>query len=257
MLKTPHEIDCMREAGKVQAKALQLCRELAVPGITTKEIDLAVEALYTKHNVTPVCKDYPSHRPGIKPFPACMCISVNDEVVHGIPSQRKLCEGDLVKFDTTCKLNNWCADAAITIPIGKVSEAKAKLLRITKEALDLAISEMVIGKKWSEIAVKIGRYAYSNNFSVVQEYAGHGIGQNMHEEPVAPNQVSTKKKPWQNFTLQEGLVLAIEPIFNMGSAKIRTLSDGWTAVTEDGLASAHFEHTLAIGKDGAMVITQL
>jgi methionyl aminopeptidase len=249
-LKSPREIGLMREAGKLVAEALRLCRAMAVPGAKTIEIDQAVEALYQQRGAQPLFKGYP----GKVPFPAVTCISLNEQVVHGIPGQRALREGDLLKIDTACKLNGWCADAAVTLPIGAVSAEKQRLLQVATQVLQTAMVEMGRRRWWSEVAGQMQRVAESAGFSVVTQYVGHGIGRIMHENPQVPNFVS-KELRRHDFKLEEGLVLAVEPMVNMGKADTDVLRDHWTVVTRDGLPSAHVEHTLALTKEGVYVVT--
>ncbi len=241
----------MREAGKIVAEAHRICREMTKPGVRTIEIDRAVEALYARHGAIPLFKGYPGPR---VPFPAVTCISINEQVVHGIPGPREIRDGDLVKIDTACKLNGWCADAAVTIPVGNVSNERLRLVRIAQEVLQIAITEIARCRYWSEVAGKMQRHAESAGFSVVQQYVGHGIGRTMHENPQVPNFVSRELKR-HDFPLVEGLVLAVEPMVNMGRAETNTLPDHWTVVTRDGLPSAHVEHTLAITREGIVIVT--
>jgi methionyl aminopeptidase len=250
-LKSPREIGLMREAGRIVAEALRLCRAMARPGVKTIEIDQAVDALYARHGALPLFKGYPGPR---VPFPASTCISVNEQVVHGIPGQRVLREGDLVKIDTACKLNGWCADAAVTIPVGEISPAKRRLVEVAELVLKTAMIEMTRRRWWSEVALAMQRAAESAGFSVVTQYVGHGIGRVMHESPQVPNFLNKDVKK-HDFKLEEGLVLAVEPMVNMGRADTDTLRDHWTVVTKDGLASAHVEHTLAITARGVYVVT--
>jgi methionyl aminopeptidase len=249
-LKSPREIGLMREAGKIVAEALRLCRQMAKPGVKTIEIDRAVEDLFSKRGVIPLFKGYP----GRTPFPAVTCLSINEQVVHGIPGPRELREGDLFKVDTACKLNGWCADAAITIPIGEVRPECGRLIKVAEEVLEIARLEMSRRKWWSEVAYRMQEHAEKAGYSVVKQYVGHGIGRIMHENPQVANFVSRDVKK-SDFRLEEGLVLAIEPMVNMGRSEVETLRDHWTVVTRDGLPSAHVEHTLAITKDGVMVLT--
>lgn len=249
-LKSSREIGLMREAGKIVAEALRLCRSMAVPGARTVEIDQAVEELYRQRGAISLFKGYP----GRVPFPAVTCISLNEEVVHGIPGQRQIRDGDLLKIDTACKLNGWCADAAITLPIGEVTPEKRRLVEVGEAVLQLAMVEMGRRKWWSEVAAGMQKLAESAGFSVVTQYVGHGIGRIMHENPQVPNFVGRELKR-HDFRLEEGLVLAVEPMVNMGRAETDTKRDHWTVVTRDGLASVHVEHTLAITRDGVYVIT--
>lgn len=250
-LKTKREIGLMRESGKLVAEALRICRSMAKPGTRTIEIDRAVEALYARHNATPLFKGYPGPK---VPFPAVTCISLNEQVVHGIPGQREIRDGDLIKIDTACKLNGWCADAAVTIPVGNVSKERQRLVKVAEEVLRIATVEMGRCRMWSEVAYKMQRHAESNGFSVVEQYVGHGIGRIMHENPQVPNFVSKELKK-HDFRLTEGLVLAVEPMVNMGRADTITLADHWTVITKDGLPSAHVEHTLALTSEGVLVVT--
>jgi len=250
-LKSKREIGLMRESGKLVAEALRICRSLAKPGTRTIEIDRAVEALYARHGATPLFKGYPGPK---VPFPAVTCISINEQVVHGIPGPREIRDGDLLKIDTACKLNGWCADAAITIPVGNASAERQRLVRVALEVLKIAMVELGKCRFWSEVAWKMQRHAESAGFSVVEQYVGHGIGRVMHENPQVPNFVSKELKK-HDFRLVEGLVLAVEPMVNMGKADTITLGDHWTVVTKDGLPSAHVEHTLALTSDGVVVVT--
>ena len=240
----------MREAGKLVAQALRLCREMAKPGVRTIEIDQAVEALYARHGAIPLFKGYP----GRVPFPAVTCLSINEQVVHGIPGQRALRDGDLFKVDTACKLNGWCADAAVTIIVGNVRPEWRRLVRVAEEVLHIAIAEMGRRRWWSEIAARMQQHAESSGFSVVQQYVGHGIGRIMHENPRVPN-FSNRDVRKHDFRLEEGLVLAVEPMVNMGRADVDTQRDHWTVVTRDGLPSAHVEHTLALTRGSVEVLT--
>jgi methionyl aminopeptidase len=249
-LKSPREIALMREAGKLVARALRLCRDMAKPGARTIEIDQAVEALFAQHGATPLFKGYP----GRVPFPASTCISLNEQVVHGIPGQRVIREGDLVKIDTACKLNGWCADAAVTIVVGEIRPEWRRLVQVGEQVLQIAIREMGRRRKWSEVAQCMQQHTEAAGFSLVQQYVGHGIGRIMHENPQVPNFVNRDMRK-HDFKLEEGLVLAVEPMLNMGRAETLTLRDHWTVVTRDGLPSVHLEHTLAITKDGIFIVT--
>jgi methionyl aminopeptidase len=241
----------MREAGKIVAEALRMCRAMAKPGLRTLDIDQAVEALFAKYGATPLFKGYQGSR---VPFPASTCISLNEQVVHGIPGQRVIREGDLLKIDTACKLNGWCADAATTIMVGEVSAERRRLVEVAEQILRIAMVEMGRRKWWSEVASRMQQHAEAAGFGVVQQYVGHGIGRIMHENPQVPNFVSRDVRK-HDFRLEEGLVLAVEPMINMGTAETNTLRDHWTVVTRDGLPSVHVEHTLAITREGIMVIT--
>jgi methionyl aminopeptidase len=250
-LKSPREIGLMREAGKLVARALVICREMARPGVRTLEIDQAVEAFYAHHGAQPLFKGYPGQK---VPFPAVTCISLNEQVVHGIPGPRVIRDGDLVKIDTACKLNGWCADAAITLIVGEVRPEWRRLVQVGWETLELARVEMGRRRMWSEVAQAMQRHVEKAGFSVVTQYVGHGIGRTMHENPQVPNFFNHETKK-ANFKLEEGLTLAIEPMVNMGRADTRVLSDHWTVVTRDGMPSVHVEHTFALTREGVAVIT--
>jgi len=255
-LKSPRELALMREAGRVVAKALDQVRRMAAPGVTTADLDAAVTAIFVEHDALPLFRGYPSSVRGKPPFPAVICASVNEQVVHGIPSRRPLREGDVVSIDTGCKINGWCGDAAVTLPIGAVRPEVQKLLDVTSETLDLAIRAMARCQFWSEVAGLMERYVKSQGMFVVEKFVGHGIGQNMHEEPQVPNFVSKALRK-HDIRLEPGLVLAIEPMVALGTKDVRTLDDGWTVETKDRGASAHFEHTVAMTPEGPRVLTFL
>ena len=252
-LKSPREIELMREAGKLVARALKVARDMAKPGTRTIDIDNAVEDLYRQHNATPLFKGYPGSNPK-RPFPASTCISLNEQVVHGIPGNRVLREGDLVKLDTACQLDGWCADRAISFGIGKLRPEWERLIRVAYEVLDLAIAQLPKCKRWSEVSLKMQRHAENAGFSVVTQYVGHGIGRTMHESPQVPNFLNHEVKKG-DFRLEDGLVLAIEPMVNMGRADVKTLGDYWTVVTKDMMPSVHVEHTLALSGGKVVVVT--
>lgn len=241
----------MRKAGLVVWQAHQIAAALVKPGVTTGEIDAAIEALFEKVGAIPLFKGVP----GKVPFPAVTCISVNEEVVHGIPGPRVLNEGDVVSIDTGCKLDGWCGDAAITHPVGRIDPEVQRLLDVTDGTLQLAIE--LIGKKsrWSEVAAEMGKYVLDAGFSVVESFVGHGIGRDMHEAPQVPNFSSKQLLRHGDFELRPGLVIAVEPMVNMGTKKVRGMPDHWTQVTSDGRPSAHFEHTIAVTADGPRVLT--
>ncbi|MBY0229602.1 MAG: type I methionyl aminopeptidase [Gemmataceae bacterium] len=250
-LKSRREIALMREAGKLVAAAHQLCKRMAVPGTRTGDIDAAVEALFASRGATPLFKGYPGQK---VPFPASTCISINEEVVHGIPGSRQLRDGDLLKIDTACKLNGWCADAAVTHMIGNVTPAKRRLVEIGEQVLRVAMVEMARRRWWSEVAREMQKTAEAAGYSVVTQYVGHGIGRIMHEAPQVPNFLCADLKK-EDFRLEEGLVLAVEPMVNMGKSDTDTKRDHWTVVTRDRLPSVHVEHTLAITAEGVEILT--
>jgi methionyl aminopeptidase len=245
------EIALMRQAGLVVWGAHQIAASLVRPGATTGEIDAAIEEFFNQKGATPLFKGVP----GKVPFPAVTCISVNEEVVHGIPGPRKLVAGDVVSVDTGCRLGGWCGDSAQTLPVGEVSPEAARLLDVTRRTLALAIELM--GKKqwWSEVAREMEALVKDSGFYVVESFVGHGIGRQMHEEPQVPNFVSNQLKRSGDFELRPGLVIAVEPMVNMGTKRVHGMPDHWTQVTADGQPSAHFEHTIAMTKDGPIPLT--
>jgi methionyl aminopeptidase len=241
----------MRQAGLVVWGAHQLAASMVAPGVTTGEIDAAIEKFFAEQGAVPLFKGVP----GKVPFPAVTCISVNEEVVHGIPGPRVLKEGDVVSIDTGCKVNGWCGDSAITQPVGKIDPEARRLLDVTKGTLDLAIEMMGVKKKWSEVAAEMERYVRDSGFYVVESFVGHGIGREMHEEPQVPNFVSSQLRRGGDFDLKPGLVIAVEPMVNMGTKRVKAMPDHWTQVTLDGKPSAHFEHTIAMTKNGPYLLT--
>jgi methionyl aminopeptidase len=253
-LKSEREIGLMREAGKVVARALGRVRELAVPGSTTAELNEAVAAIFREVGATPLFLGYPNSTKGKPPFPAVICSSVNEQIVHGIPNRRPLRPGDVVSVDTGCRLNGWCGDAAVTLPIGEVGPETRKLLRVTQETLHLAIRAMGRCRTWGEVASLMERYVKSQGYAVIEKFVGHGIGQDMHEDPQVPNFVS-KQLRQHDFKLEPGLVLAVEPMVAVGTREVRVLGDSWTVETKDRKLAAHFEHTIAITEDGPRILT--
>jgi len=257
MLKSAREIDRMRKAGLYVWHALHIAEKLICPGMTTGEIDAKIEQFFDDHHVIPLFKGVP----GKVPFPAVTCISVNEQVVHGIPGNRVLREGDIVGIDTGCKLldagsqdKGWCGDSARTFAVGKISAVQQRLMDVTEGMLNIAIEEMGKAATWSAVAKKMQALAHKNGFSVIEDLVGHGIGRDMHENPQVPNYVSQQMMR-TDFDLVPGIVLAIEPMVNVGTKKIRTLRDHWTIVTHDHKPSAHFEHTLALTSSGVRVLT--
>ena len=241
----------MRRAGIVVWEAHQLAARLVKPGVTTAELNAAIEEHFRLKNAKPLFKGVP----GKVPFPASACISVNDEVVHGIPGGRKLKEGDVVSIDTGCRLDGWCADSAYTHAVGKLAPEVQRLLDVTKQTLFLAIDRMSKYKRWSEVATDMGNFVRKAGFYVVENFVGHGIGRDMHEDPQVPNFATPQLKRSGDFWLETGLVIAIEPMVNMGTKKVKGLSDHWTQVTQDGSPSAHFEHTVAVTEKGTWILT--
>lgn len=241
----------MRRTGLVVWGAHQLAASMVRPGVTTGEIDKAVEGFFEKNGAVPLFKGVP----GKVPFPAVCCISVNDEVVHGIPGPRVLVAGDIVSIDTGCSLDGWCGDSAMTHPVGAVDGQARKLLDCTSGVLALAIQLMGQRSRWSDVATEMARFVRDHGFSVVENFVGHGIGRKMHEDPQVPNFCTPAFRRNHDFELVPGLVVAVEPMVNMGTKKVRVMPDHWTQSTVDGLPSAHFEHTIAITETGPVVLT--
>ena len=247
ILKTPAEIEVMAQASRVVAEALDIVRKAVQPGITTEELDSIAEQEIRVRGALPAFKGY-------RNYPRTLCASVNDQVVHGIPSKRKLKDGDIIGLDLGAIVGGFYGDSAVTVAVGSVSDATEKLVQVTKEALHLGITQAIVGNRLSDISYAVQQYVESSGFSVVTEFVGHGIGRQLHEEPQVPNY----GKPGQGARLQPGMVLAIEPMVNMGRSAVRILDDRWTAVTVDGSLSAHFEHTIAIQPTGGpRILSQL
>jgi methionyl aminopeptidase len=242
--KSAAEIERMRRANAVVANVLADLRAAVKPGVTTAELDALAERRVRAEGAEPAFKGYHG-------YPATICASVNQEVVHGIPSDRVLVEGDVVSIDLGVRLDGFFGDAAVTVPVGAIPERTAELLRVTEEALHRAIAKVRVGARVSDLGHAVQGHVESHGFSVVREFVGHGIGASLHEEPQIPNYGGPGRGP----RLSEGMVLAIEPMVNLGKAGVKVLSDGWTAVTTDGLPSAHFEHTVAVTSDGPLVLT--
>lgn len=254
-LKSTREIGLMRHAGLAVWQAHQIAAKMIRPGVTTAEIDQVVEEHFDRINAKPLFLNYPNSVRNKRPFPAVTCMSVNEAVVHGIPNDRPLEEGDIVSMDTGCLLNGWCGDAAATYPVGRVSDKVQKLLDVTLGVLDLAIEEMKHKSRWSQVAELMAQYVADHGFYTVECFVGHGIGREMHEDPQVPNFSSRSLRGSGDFLLEPGLVIAVEPMVNMGTKRVKMLRDQWTQVTADGTHSAHFEHTLAITEAGPIALT--
>ena len=253
-LRSRREIELIRKAGAVVADVLLKLQEVAEPGVTTAWLDSVASQITTEAGAVALFKGVRSPYARV-PFPACVCASINEQVVHGIPSETvMLKDGDILSIDFGARLDGYCGDAAVTVAVGQISEDKRKLIDVTKHVLDIAIARAKPGVKWSRIAAEMQDYAESAGFSVVKDFVGHGIGGKMHEEPRVPNFVSDELLRC-DIILTEGMVLAVEPMINAGTSDVRTLKDGWVVVTKDGKCSAHFEHTIAIVKNGCEVLT--
>jgi methionyl aminopeptidase len=243
--KTPHEIDIMREAGKIVALTHQELKKHIAPGITTEELDKIAEEFILGLGAIPSFKGYNGFRGSI-------CASVNEELVHGIPGARVLNEGDIISIDIGANYNGYHGDSAWTYPIGKISAENENLLKVTEESLFKGLEEAKPGERLSNISHAIQTYVEPFGFSIVREYVGHGVGQNLHEDPQIPHYGPPNKGP----RLKPGMVLAIEPMVNAGSRYVKTLADNWTVVTLDGKTCAHFEHTIAITDSGFEILTK-
>ncbi len=244
--KSPSELEKMYKAGQIVWGALDKMRTMVKPGVTTQDLDEFAEAWTVQHKARPAFKGY-------RGYPGSVCTSINQEVVHGIPSKsRKLKEGDILSMDFGVELDGYYGDAALTVPVGKVSPTREKLLRVTRESLEQAIDKVRPGNRLGDVSAAVQAWVEKNGYSVVREFVGHGIGTKMHEDPQLPNYGS----PGHGVKLQEGMVLAIEPMVNTGGPGVRVLDDDWTAVTADGSDSAHFEHTVAVTASGPWILTR-
>ncbi|MGE4234514.1 MAG: type I methionyl aminopeptidase [Bacteriovoracia bacterium] len=243
-IKSEREIEIMRKAGKITALILQALKKAAQPGVETIELDNLAFDLCREYGVIPAFKGYNG-------FPASVCISVNEEVVHGIPKKRKLKKGDIVGLDFGVIVDGYYGDSAVTVAIGEITDQASRLMDVANESLQKGIAQARPGNHLFDISHAIENYVEGHGFSVVREFVGHGIGRSLHEEPQVPN-FGPKGK---GVSLKEGMVLAIEPMINAGKSSVRVLDDGWTAVTADGSLSAHFEHTVAITKNGPEILT--
>lgn len=244
-LKSAKQLDKMRRAGQIVAETLALMRELAKPGVTTLDLDRAAEDYIRAQGAVPAFKGYNG-------FPATLCASVNEQVVHGIPGLRTLESGDIISIDCGAVIDGYFGDSAITLPIGEVGEDLRKLLRVTEESLMLGIAQAKLGNRLYDVSYAVQTHVEANGFSVVRDYVGHGIGRAMHEDPQIPN----FGKPGRGPRLEVGMALAIEPMVNMGAYEVQLLANNWTVVTKDGRPSAHFEHTVAITENGPEILTR-
>jgi methionyl aminopeptidase len=243
VLKAKPEIELMRQAGRIVAKALAEIRIHTRPGVSTGELNDIAEEVLRQHDATPVFKGYPNHRSGGPPFPATITACVNEELVHGIPGyDRVLKEGDIFSVDCGAYHKGWVGDAAVTIPVGQITEQAQHLLQVTEEALYKGIAQGRLGQRTEDISAAIQEYVEQSGYSVVRQYTGHGVGRNMHEDPQVPNFGERGK----GARLKQGMTIALEPMVNVGTWETRLLDDEWTVVTADGKLSAHFEHTFAV-----------
>lgn len=253
-LRSPREIRKMRAAGLIVWQAHQAAARILRPGVTTHEINQAYKETFEQYDAQPLFLGYGA-RPGVPAFPAETCISINEEVVHGIPGSRRLQNGDILSLDTGCRLAGWCGDAAVTHAIGEISEESQRLLDVTNGVLNLAIKLMGQLSKWSEISKQMESYVVDAGFFVVEDMVGHGIGKELHESPQVPNYYNELAMQEGDFDLKPGVVIAVEPMVNIGTKELDTLEDGWTVVTRNRKNSAHFEHTIAMTKNGPVRLT--
>ncbi|HET8760087.1 MAG TPA: type I methionyl aminopeptidase [Nitrospiria bacterium] len=245
ILKTPQEIALIAKASRVVALTIAFLRERVKPGITTADLDRWAEEFIVREGARPAFKGY-------RGYPATLCTSVNEEVVHGIPSTRKrLREGDIIGVDVGAVVEGFHGDAAVTLPVGEISEEAARLIRVTDASLAAGLAQVKVGNRLSDVSHAIQTVAEGEGYSVVTDFVGHGIGRNLHEDPQVPN----FGRPGEGPRLKEGLVLAIEPMVNAGRSEVEVLADRWTVVTKDRKLSAHFEHTIALTADGPKVLT--
>jgi len=252
-LKSKDEIKAMRAAGRVVHSVLKRCREICQPGVTTREIDEEACRIYSAKGAKGLFKNYPTYRSG-EGFPSNLCISVNEVVVHGIAGDRVIQDGDIVGIDCGVQLNGWCGDSAMTILVGGVKPDVKRLCEVTRDVLNIAIDNIRPNRKWSQVAQLMQDHAERCGMSVVKDFVGHGIGQKLHEDPKVPNFVNQELRR-KDTVLREGLVIAVEPMCNLGTAEVVTLDDGWTVKTKDGKHSAHYEHTVAVVSGGAEILT--
>ena len=246
ILKSQAEVRKLRSSNLIVAEILAILQEKVSPGITTMELERTCQEELRQRNVTPAFKGYNG-------FPFCLCTSVNEEVVHGMPSDRVLNKGDILSIDFGVNLDGYFGDAAVTMPVGETTGEADRLMDVTSEALSKAIDAAYVGNRLHDISASIQNHAEEAGFSVVRAFVGHGIGRELHEPPQVPN----FGVPGSGIRLKEGMVLAIEPMINAGTQEVKVLDDGWTAVTVDGELSAHFEHSVAITMDGPLVLSRL
>jgi methionyl aminopeptidase len=248
-VKSAEEIEFMRESSRIVGDVIKLVKSQIKPGVTTLQLDRLAEDYIRSCGAIPAFKGYGSEPDNL--FPGTLCVSVDNEVVHGIPGNRVLREGEIVSIDVGAKKNGFFGDGAFTFPVGEVSADKQRLMRVTKESLDRAVEKAVDGNRIGDIAYAVQSFVEAEGFSVVRDLVGHAIGRELHEDPQVPNY----GKPNKGVVLRSGMTLAIEPMVNFGTYKVRTLPDRWTIVTEDGSPSAHYEYTVVVGAHKAEVLT--
>lgn len=248
-IKSKKELEIMRKAGEINAEALQAAADACVPGATTADLNAAAEAVLKKHGVSSPFKHYP----GAYPYPASTTVSVNEELVHGIPGKRKLKEGDIVSIDCGTAFEGFVADSAISVPVGHVSESTLKLLKTTEESLYVGIEKMVPGNRVGDISAAIQQFVEDRGYHVTREYTGHGVGRQMHEGPQVPNYGVAGR----GILLRPGMTIALEPMVLVGTAATKVLRDQWTVISYDKSLTAHYEHSVAVTENGPMILTLL
>jgi methionyl aminopeptidase len=245
IIRSPREVEQIRKANVVVAEVLERLKTLVVPGVTTDDLDRISEEIILSRGAVPAFKGY-------RGYPKTLCVSINEEVVHGIPNQRRLKEGDIVSIDVGSNLHGYFGDAAITFPVGEVNPEAKRLMEVTEKALTIGIGMAKVGNRLFDISHAVQAWVESNGFSVVRDFVGHGIGKSLHEDPQIPNFGSPNQGP----RLEKGMILALEPMVNEGTYEVRVLDDGWTVVTADGKPSAHFEHTIAVTDGEAEILSR-
>lgn len=246
IVKTSEEIEVMRQANRIVADVLEMLQKEMRPGLTTRQMDRWAHEYCRDQGAEPAFLGY-------RGFPAALCVSINEQIVHGIPSKKvKVREGDIVSVDFGAIYNGFYGDSAVTIPVGKLSARNRRLLQVTREALERGIEQVKVGNRVSDVSAAIQNHAESNGFSVVRQFVGHGIGASLHEAPEVPNYTQNQPSP----RIMEGMVLAIEPMINVGTAEVKVLKDGWTVITADKKPSAHFEHSVAATAAGPLVLSR-
>lgn len=256
-IKSPHELEIMRRAGRVVAEALEAMRQHVAPGVTTAELEAIAREIIEKYGGRPSFLGVPSTRPGVPPFPAAITACVNEEIVHGIPGPRRLKEGDIVSLDVGVILEGYQGDAAITVPVGEIGAEAQRLLEVTEAALYAGIEMARPGHHLWDVIRAIQRTVESAGYQVVREYQGHGIGREMHEPPGIPNFLAGSGQRPRNYRLRPGMTFALEPMVVAGDWHTEVLPDGWTVITRDRSLSAHFEHTVAVTEDEPEILTRL
>jgi methionyl aminopeptidase len=247
VIKSPQEIATLREAGRITARALDTVRQLIRPGITTAELDAAAEAVIRKHGASPTFKGYP----GPYPYPASICVSINEQLVHGIPGKRRLQAGEIVSIDCGSTFEGFVGDAAITVGVGEISPEAQRLIKVTEQALYEGIRNMRAGNRVGDVSAAIQKFVESSGFYVTREYTGHGVGRQMHEGPQVPNYGI----PGRGQVLRPGMTIALEPMVLAGTPQTRVLPDQWTVVSADGSLTAHYEHSVAVTENEPLILT--